>query len=64
MQLLSVMQDLYVNMPYQGWEMVPHGTNHTLLTITGGMVAISVEIKVLHSQASVTCGMECSLHTS
>ena len=64
MQLLSVMQDLYVNMPYQGWEMVPHGPNHTLLTITGGMVAISVEIKVLHSQASVTCGMECSLHTS
>ena len=52
MQLSSAMQDLYVNMPYQGWKMVPHGLNHTLLTIAGGMVTISVEIKVLHSQAS------------
>ena len=49
MQFFSAMQDLYVNMPYQGWKMVPHGPNHTLLTIIGGMVAISVEIKVLHS---------------
>ena len=49
MQFFSAMQDLYVNMPYQGWEMMPHGPNHTLLTIIGGMVAIFVEIKVLHS---------------
>ena len=54
MQLFSAMQDLYVNMPYQGWEMGPQGPNHTLLTIAGGMVAITVEIKVLHSQASYT----------
>ena len=54
MQLSSAMQDLYVNMPYLDWEMVPHGPNHTLLTIAGGMVAISVEIKVLRSQAPYT----------
>ena len=39
-------QDLYANMPYQSWEIVSHGPNHTLFTIVGGMVEVSVEIKV------------------
>ena len=39
-------QDRYVNMPYQSWEMLPLGPNHTKLTITGGIVEITVEVKV------------------
>ena len=44
--LSMYVQDLYANMPYQSWEIVSHGPNHTLFTIVGGMVEVSVEIKV------------------
>ena len=40
------MQERYVNMPYQSWEVLPLGLNHTKLTIDGGTVQIAVEIKV------------------
>ena len=43
---LLYMQERYVNMPYQSWEVLPLGLNHTKLTIDGGTVQIAVEIKV------------------
>ena len=48
---MPIHQDRYVNMPYLSWEMLPLGTNHTKLTIAGGKVEISIDIKVqfLHS---------------
>ena len=51
-------QDLYANMPYQSWEIVSHGPNHTLFTIVGGMVEVSVDIKVRDTYPSTVAGEE------
>ena len=43
---IALMLDRYTNMPYLMWEMKPKAVNHTLLTICGAVMEISVEIKV------------------
>ena len=43
---IAIMLDRYTNMPYQMWEMKPKAVNHTLLTICGAIMELSLEIKV------------------
>ena len=43
---IALMLDRYTNMPYLMWEMKPKAVNHTLLTICGAVMEISIEIKV------------------
>ena len=46
-------QDQYANMPFESWQLRPLGPNHTHLTITGGILEITVEIKVSVSNACI-----------
>lgn len=46
---IAVMLDRYTNMPYRKWQMMPKGVNHTLYTINGAIMDISIEIKVFCS---------------
>ncbi len=39
-------------MPYQSWEMLGCGVDHTLLNLEGGVTQISVQIKVSYSLLS------------
>ena len=56
-----------MNMPYQSWEMLPLGPNHTRLNIAGGKVEISIDIKVIYRvyvcecerESVYMCALEC-----
>ncbi|XP_033752163.1 LOW QUALITY PROTEIN: axonemal 84 kDa protein-like [Pecten maximus] len=41
----ALMQDSHLNMPFQSWEIRPHGTNSAVLTIIAAIVEIEIEIK-------------------
>lgn len=42
---MAIMTDIYINFPYQSWELLPLGLNHTHLHIIGGVVEITISIK-------------------
>ena len=42
-------------MPYQSWEMLPLGPNHTRLNIAGGKVEVSIDIKVIYRVCVCVC---------
>jgi cancer susceptibility candidate protein 1 len=42
---LAIMVDQYSNMPYQSWQVVPKGLNHTLLKLGGAAIEVTIEIK-------------------
>ena len=44
-----------MNMPYQSWEILPVGLNHTQLSIAGGMVEITIDVKVIVSVCIMSC---------
>ena len=44
-------QDRYSNMPYLSWLLLPAGINHTILTLEGAAMKVTVEIKVMTSCA-------------
>lgn len=39
-------QDLYLNMPFQSWELRPHATNSCLFTLIAASIELEIEIKV------------------
>ena len=51
-------QDLYLNMPFQSWELRPHAVNSCLFTVIAAIVELEIEIKV-HVLPTTHCG-----HTS
>ncbi|KAK7478625.1 hypothetical protein BaRGS_00030157 [Batillaria attramentaria] len=42
---LSLLQDTHINMPFQSWELRPHGVNAAVLTIIAAIVELEIEIK-------------------
>lgn len=39
-------QDLYLNMPFQSWELRPHATNSCLFALIAASIELEIEIKV------------------
>lgn len=39
-------QDLYLNMPFQSWEIRPHATNSCLFSLIAAIIELEIEIKV------------------
>jgi len=44
--VFSLSQDGHLNMPFQSWELKPKDIDSSLLTITGAIVEVEIEIKV------------------
>ncbi|NWS44093.1 CASC1 protein, partial [Probosciger aterrimus] len=42
---IALLQDAHINMPYQGWELQPTGTDEALLTVTTVFAVIQIQIK-------------------
>lgn len=44
--IIFILQDLYLNMPFQSWELRPHTTNSCLFTLIAAIIELEIEIKV------------------
>ncbi len=44
---IYLLQERYVNLPYQSWEIVPVGINHNYIHIVGGCVEITISVEVI-----------------
>ncbi|XP_029189944.2 dynein axonemal intermediate chain 7 homolog isoform X2 [Acropora millepora] len=42
---VATFQDLYLNMPFQSWELRPHSTNSCLFTLIAAIIELEIEIK-------------------
>ncbi|XP_010013003.1 PREDICTED: protein CASC1, partial [Nestor notabilis] len=42
---IALLQDAHINMPYQGWELQPTGTDEALLIVTTVFAVIQIQIK-------------------
>lgn len=42
---VATFQDLYLNMPFQSWELRPHATNRCLFTLFAAIIELEIEIK-------------------
>jgi len=42
---MCLLQDSHINMPFQSWELRPHGVNSAVLSIIAAIVEIEIEIK-------------------
>ncbi|XP_073245123.1 dynein axonemal intermediate chain 7-like [Porites lutea] len=42
---VATFQDLYLNMPFQSWELRPHATNSCLFTLIAAIIELEIEIK-------------------
>lgn len=42
---VATFQDLYLNMPFQSWELRPHTTNSCLFTLIAAIIELEIEIK-------------------
>lgn len=42
---IATFQDLYLNMPFQSWELRPHATNSCLFTLIAAIIELEIEIK-------------------
>ncbi|CAH1786904.1 unnamed protein product, partial [Owenia fusiformis] len=42
---MTLLQDLHINMPFQSWELRPHGTNHAVLSIIAAIIEVEIDIK-------------------
>ncbi|KAJ7373528.1 Protein casc1 [Desmophyllum pertusum] len=42
---MATFQDLYLNMPFQSWELRPHATNSCLFTLIAAIIELEIEIK-------------------
>lgn len=42
---IATFQDLYLNMPFQSWELRPHATNSCLFTLLAAIIELEIEIK-------------------
>ncbi|XP_059174168.1 dynein axonemal intermediate chain 7 homolog isoform X3 [Physella acuta] len=40
-----LLQDTHMNMPFQSWNLRPHGVNRAVLTITAAIIEIEIEMK-------------------
>ncbi|KAM9581335.1 dynein axonemal intermediate chain 7 isoform 5-T5 [Guaruba guarouba] len=43
---VALLQDAHINMPYQGWQLQPTGTDEALLIVTTVFAVIQIQIKV------------------
>lgn len=55
---IAIFQDLYLNMPFQSWEIRPHGLNSCIFTIVAAAIDLEIEVKdsyccVAHAEDSV-----------
>uniref|UniRef100_A0A8C4RVD6 CASC1 C-terminal domain-containing protein n=1 Tax=Erpetoichthys calabaricus TaxID=27687 RepID=A0A8C4RVD6_ERPCA len=41
----AFMQDCYINMPFQSWELRPLGVNNVVLTVTAAITEVQIEVK-------------------
>ncbi|KAF4114651.1 dynein axonemal intermediate chain 7 isoform X3 [Onychostoma macrolepis] len=48
----TLLQESYINMPFQSWELRPLGQDSALFTITGALIEVSITVK----------GKQCMLH--
>ncbi|XP_046841303.1 dynein axonemal intermediate chain 7-like isoform X2 [Xenia sp. Carnegie-2017] len=42
---IAIFQDVYVNMPFQSWEIRPHGLNSCIFTIVAAAIDLEIEVK-------------------
>ncbi|KAL9955781.1 hypothetical protein ACROYT_G037160 [Oculina patagonica] len=42
---IATFQDLYLNMPFQSWELRPHATNSCMFTLIAAIIELEIEIK-------------------
>ena len=41
----ALIQDLYINMPFQSYEVVPLGMNHCSINILAAYIDVTIEVK-------------------
>ncbi|XP_053107402.1 dynein axonemal intermediate chain 7 isoform X3 [Hemicordylus capensis] len=59
---VSLLQDAHLNMPYQSWELQPHGTDQAVFSILTTFAEVQIEIKVNQCMlASITTVEETGL---
>ncbi|KAM9029844.1 dynein axonemal intermediate chain 7 isoform 2-T2 [Ara ararauna] len=49
---VALLQDAHINMPYQGWQLQPTGTDEALLIVTTVFAVIQIQIKGNHCMLS------------
>ena len=43
---MALIQDVHINMPFQSWELRPHGTNMAIFTVIAAIIEVEIEIRV------------------
>ena len=62
---VSLLQDTYANMPFQGWELRPLEQDSAQLTITGALIEVSIIVKArTHTHAHTHTHTHTYIHKS